>query len=164
MKYKCIKNFLKQDEFESLKSIIDDNTFPWFYRDKQTHYDNDDRFFFYHIFYIDGKENSPYFNLLDVILKKLKVKKLISARMNLITKDTNKQHVSNLHVDYTIKNCKTAIYYMNTNNGFTYLKADKNIKVLCEENKIFIFDSRIEHASVSQTDENKRIVINFNYI
>ena len=84
--------------------------------------------------------------------------------MNLITKDTNKQHVSNLHVDYTIKNCKTAIYYMNTNNGFTYLKADKDIKVLCEENKIFIFDSKIEHASVSQTDENKRIVINFNYI
>ena len=40
----------------------------------------------------------------------------------------------------------------------------ENIKIKCEENKMLIFNSKFEHCAVSQTDESKRVVINFNYI
>lgn len=164
MKYKCIKNFLTKDEYDNFYNTINDNHFPWFYNDRQVGYDNYDRFFFSHTLFYEEKENSSYCNLIDVFIKKLKIKKLLSARLNLVTKDSSEKYTSHLHVDNHVKKAKTAIYYVNTNNGFTFLKADKNIKVLCEENKIFIFDSRIEHCAISQTDTNKRVVLNLNYL
>jgi hypothetical protein len=60
--------------------------------------------------------------------------------------------------------CKTAIYYVNTNNGYTLIDSKKRIKVGCEANKILIFNSNIEHAMVSQTDTSRRVVINLNYL
>jgi len=164
MKYKCIKNFLKKNDYNNFYNIINDKYFPWFYSDAQTMYVNKDRFFFYHNLFYEGEHSSPYCNIIDVFIKRLKIKKLLSAKLNLVTKDSSEKYISHLHVDNHVKKAKTAIYYINTNKGFTFLKADKNIKVLCEENKIFIFDSRIEHCVISQTDTNKRMVLNLNYL
>jgi hypothetical protein len=72
----------------------------------------------------------------------------------------DKQYKSDYHVDFEYP-CKTAILYLNTCNGYT--EFNKKTKIKCEENKILIFDSNIEHCAVSQTDAEKRIVINFNY-
>ena len=51
---------------------------------------------------------------------------------------------------------------MNTNNGHTLLK--NKIKIKAEENKLLIIDTKTPHAAVSQTDKDRRIVINFNYL
>ena len=56
----------------------------------------------------------------------------------------------------------TAIYYVNTNNGYTLFK-DGNLKVDSVGNRIVIFDSCKLHKAVSCTDEKRRVVINFNY-
>ena len=60
--------------------------------------------------------------------------------------------------------CTTAILYMNTNNGYTLLGEKEKIKIKSEENTMLIFNSQIKHCAVSQTDTERRVVINFNYI
>ena len=49
---------------------------------------------------------------------------------------------------------------MNTNNGYTRFKKSK---VRSEENKMVIFNSKEEHTGSSCTDQEFRVVINFNY-
>jgi len=65
-----------------------------------------------------------------------------------------------LHVDYN--DVTTAIFYINTNNGWTNFK--NGDKVESVENRLVIFDSNLEHEGVTCTDEIRRLVINFNYV
>jgi len=82
------------------------------------------------------------------------------VRANLLFK-TKKHIQSEFHVDKPFY-CKTALLYVNTNNGHTLLK--NKIKIKAEENKLLIIDTKTPHAAVSQTDKDRRIVINFNYL
>ena len=81
-------------------------------------------------------------------------------RANLLFK-TKKHMQSDFHLDKTFF-CKTAIFYINTNNGYTLLKDNTKIKV--EENKLLIIDTKTYHAAVTATDTDRRVVINFNYL
>ena len=65
-----------------------------------------------------------------------------------------------MHVDF--KDCKTAIFYLNTNNGYTLF--DKGDKIPSLENRVVEFDSNLKHCAVDHTDTKYRIVINFNYL
>ena len=58
---------------------------------------------------------------------------------------------------------KTAIFYINSNNGFTLFESD-NQKVESIENRLVIFDSFERHSGTNCTDEKYRAVINFNFI
>ncbi len=100
-------------------------------------------------------------DLIVPVLKKLNAVAISEVRANLILKEDN-SYQSEFHVDRPYE-CKTAILYINTCNGYTLLHKDKKIKINSEENKILIFNSQISHAGVSQTDVDRRIVINFNY-
>ena len=56
----------------------------------------------------------------------------------------------------------SAIFFINTNNGKTLFKnIDKEI--ISKENRIVIFDGRLEHTGTTCTDQRNRILINFNY-
>ena len=59
-------------------------------------------------------------------------------------------------------NQKTAIFYINSNNGYTVFK--DNSKVISRENRLCLFNGHIEHAGVSCTDARRRIVLNINYL
>ena len=50
---------------------------------------------------------------------------------------------------------------MNTCNGYTLFK--DNTKVESVANRFVSFDSQLEHTGTSCTDENIRVLINFNY-
>jgi hypothetical protein len=157
MKYKIINNFLEVNFFKKLQNTINNNT-PWFWKDSMT---GKDKGFFYHMFFQElSIKSNLYDEYIVPILNKLECKAPINIRANLMIKH-EKQYKSDYHVDFSYP-CKTAILYLNTCNGYT--EFDKKTKVKCEENKILIFDSSLEHCAVSQTDKEKRIVINFNYI
>ena len=64
------------------------------------------------------------------------------------------------HIDTLNK--KTAILYVNTNNGGTKFKNGKFVKSL--ENRVVVFDSNMEHTGVTCTNQQRRIVVNFNYL
>jgi len=156
------KDFLSKEIFKEIKNEFYAHfNFPWFYLEHQVH--KKDKSFFSHCFFQEEKINSSfYYKVIKPIINKLNVKKIHLVRANLILKDKNSS-VSGFHTDLNFK-CKTAIYYVNTNNGGTIFKINKKeIKVESEENKIVIFNSKILHAAKSQTDTDTRIVININY-
>jgi hypothetical protein len=97
--------------------------------------------------------------LIDSIIKKLKIKKLLNVRANLCLRGNTK---CAWHTDKFTDNLKhkTAIYYVNSNNGYTEFE---NKKIKCEKNKIIVFDANKKHRAVGQTDTDTRMVINLNY-
>jgi hypothetical protein len=163
---KIINNFLDPKDFISLAQLFFEpfNNFPWFLStvNGPNPFVQDTSFQFVHTFFHDKKINSAFFqkrkiNLLP-ILKRLKPKSLIRIKANLLTKSSRIiQH--DYHTDY--KNCTTAIFYINSNNGHTKFKNGPLIK--SKENTLIKFNSNLEHAGSTCTDQNVRIVINFNY-
>jgi len=159
MKYKIIKNFLPIEQFKIFQSFLFSSEIPWFWANNMVKNDN---YFFNHSFYrFDSPKSDLYNTFIVHILKKLNYKSIIEVKANLLLKK-EKQYFSEYHVDRDFK-CNSAILYMNNCNGYTILDKNKKIKINCEENKMLIFDSQIHHCAASQTDVDKRIVINFNY-
>ena len=153
------KNFLPNENINLINQIMTSDSFPWYFRPTQVNNSTKDTPFLSHTFFNNGDKNSNAFFLIEPILKKLKVKNILSIRANLCLKGS---FHCDWHVDDFTKNLKhnTAIYYLNTNNGYTEFK---NKKIKCEKNKIVVFKADKEHRAVGQTDEPIRMVINFNY-
>ena len=59
------------------------------------------------------------------------------------------------------KNMTTAIYYINTNNGYTLF--EDGTKVESVGNRLLKFPATMIHTGTSCTDDYRRILINFNY-
>lgn len=157
------ENYLDKNYFNKIKSEITSFYFPWFYQSKMTEDGHGwERPFFSHLFYDKFIPNSDYYSLLVDCLNIMKIKSLIRVRANL-SLDYNERYYSDWHVDQETP-CKVAILYLNTNNGYTEIKDNEKIlKVPCQENKMVIFDSHHSHRLVSQTNNQKRIAINFNF-
>ena len=160
MKYKIIDNFLNKKYFNLLNETFLNNMFPWYYQKHKVHV-NDNQFQFTHLFYDNNKENSSCLYILNELFKKIKLKTLVRAKLNLTTK-TKKFEKFVFHVDTDVK-CNTAILYLNTNNGKTVFENKKLLPVNSVENRIVIFPSHIKHAGTTHTDTDFRLVLNINY-
>ena len=64
-------------------------------------------------------------------------------------------------MDMPTNNMMTAIYYVNSNNGYT--EFEDGTKVDSVRNRLVTFPSSMKHRGVSQTDTRTRMVINFNW-
>ncbi len=165
MDLQVIDNFLGDYQFKSLQTILMSNDFPWFYNYRTlppSHPHHNPKIFqFTHVFFNSesGQISPVYADLMGSLTSKLNVRRLIRLKANLNTR-TLFHRRGGYHIDMDYK-CKTAVYYLNTNNGWTEFK--KGGKVKSVANRIVIFDSNQEHQGVSCTDENVRLVINFNY-
>jgi len=115
-----------------------------------------------HTFYEFDKVLSNDFNLLNPCLELLNINKLIRVKCNLVLKTPQIQE-HGFHVDYQMKEkFRTAILYINTNNGYTIFK-EKNKKIKSVQNKLIDFDGNLQHTGTSCTDTPYRMVINFVY-
>ena len=159
MKYEIINNFLEKEEFIKIKNLMIGNNFPWFLS-KGINGEKDNDYQFVHIFYIDNQVNSNFFNILNPLIEKLKIRSLLRIKANLISKHP-KIIEHGYHTDYPYLDSKTAVFYINKNNGYTKFK--DNFVSKSEENKILIFNSKEKHTGTTCTDVDYRIVINFNY-
>ena len=159
MKYEIINNFLEKNQFLNLKNIITAHHFPWFLSKGITKIGDSD-YQFVHIFYINNAINSNFFEQLSPLIEKLKIRSLIRIKANLIPKDI-KIIEHGYHCDFDYHDSKTAVFYINNNNGYTKFKNGFISK--SEENKIIIFNSNEEHTGTTCTDSEYRIVININY-
>jgi hypothetical protein len=156
---KVIENFLSKEDFNKIESSIINPFFPWFLQNG-VNKSKDGNMQLIHIFFSEeAYVNSSYFDLIKPILKKLSVKSLLRVKANLLHK-TEKIIEHGFHRDFPYEN-NTAIFYLNTNNGYTKFKNKKIIK--SEKNKLVDFNSSLEHTGSTCTDEDYRIVINFNY-
>ena len=161
IKYKIHKDFLDKPFFDQFQKFIFSYKLSWYWEPHQYH--SNDRGFFRHTFYLHHEPRSSHYTSFIVpILEKLKCKMVSNIRANCLLKD-HKQYSSTFHCDNTYS-CNTAILYMNTNNGYTLLGEKEKIKINSEANKLVVFNSQTKHCAVSQTDQERRIVINFNYV
>ena len=67
-----------------------------------------------------------------------------------------------MHCDVSVPLSYTAIFYCNTNNGYTEFKDGD--KVPSVANSMVIFPSYMEHTGTTCTDKRSRININMNYL
>ena len=67
-----------------------------------------------------------------------------------------------MHCDVSVPLSYTAIFYCNTNNGYTEFKDGD--KVYSEANSMIIFPSYIEHTGSTCTDTRCRVNININFV
>ena len=165
MKYKIIDNVLPEELYVSTKnSFLEQAMFPWFYNNfKVSESFNLNDYQFTHVFYRDYAVRSELFQIVEPIVRYLNPEALIRIKANLNTR-TDVRHVFDYHVDFNSKSNgrKTAIYYVNTNNGVTIFEDGTEIESI--GNRLVIFDQNTLHTGTTCTDQKVRCLINFNYI
>ena len=156
-------NYLSDADHQALYKVVTAETFPWFFNSyilSRRHDGNVEAFQFIHVFYKESWITSSSFMILKPILKKLNYKSLVRIKINL-NPYSQKIIEGGFHTDQDFK-CKAAIYYLNTNNGYTLFK-EGNEKVESVKNRMVFFDTLTHHSGTNSTDCKNRLVLNFNY-
>ena len=81
------------------------------------------------------------------------------VKANLLTQ-TPKTIEHGMHADKPTGT--TSIFYVNKCNGYTKFKNGKKIQSV--KNQYVEFDSLLNHTGTTCTDQDRRMVINFNYV
>ena len=186
--YEIIDNLLDPQDYQDINSMLlptigQPTSFPWYWVggktvDKEGGESGDySNFQFVHILQqtIPEVSKSAHFPIVLPILHKMNdVLALVRIKVNL---ETNKgvQLESGFHWDYhstfeseqkkemPYPTMHVAIFYVNTNNGYTDFK-NKDLTVgSSKENTALLFDGKEEHRSISQTDKLWRLNINIDY-
>lgn len=156
---KVIENFLTAKEFHSLQQMFLSKKFPWYYgNDKVVGKDSYYNWQLCHTFYEDNSTMSNW-NIKSVI-DALNPNAIHRIKANL-TMYTPEIYEYGLHRDANFE-CNTAVYYLNTNNGYTIF--ENGAKVESIANRIVIFPSHMRHTGTSCTNAKRRLVLNLNYV
>ena len=158
-----VDNFLDMDDFTNLKNTMEGLYFPWYWNPRTTSYDNTPQMI--HNFIYNDKVNSSYLDLLkeSKLFEKLGLAYIARCKANLNYK-TIENNVGSFHTDFSddsMNGITTSILYINTNNGGTQFSDGTRVKSVA--NRLVKFDCSQKHASVSCTDEDRRVLINVNY-
>ena len=161
---KIIDDFLPSYHFNQLQSIIFGKSFPWYYypgtvMERGSEIPKGPSQFVSTFYNEDRQYTASTFYIIDPVLSYLNCQELKRVKANLNIK-TLFHRKSGYHIDW--RNVTTAVYYLNTNNGWT--EFEKGGKVKSVANRIVIFDSNLKHQGVTCTDEKRRVVLNFNYV
>ncbi len=154
-------DFLPYDEWKRIHDVMMSEEFTWNYC--ENNYGGTDGEYpqLTHMFYFPNNGPvSPFSSLLTPLMNQLDPLALIRVKANMNWK-VNKATHRPFHVDFGCIDCTTSIYYINTNNGYTLL--DDGTKIESVANRLFRFDSQINHAAVPATDVTRRVLININY-
>lgn len=171
MKIKVLDNFLPHHQYEQLSSVVNDKLY-WSWCPNITERgvaDSKERGQFVHMLYdINVGISSNFYPEIDPIIQKFamlfaKTHRniiLYRAKVNLNPREEGNYQLGNYHVDFDY-DCMTAIYYVNSNNGYTKFK--DGTKVDSVENRMVLFKSHHEHVGFTCSDEKCRLLINFNF-
>jgi hypothetical protein len=159
--YSVVDNFLSDSEFRIIQEKIIYGGIPWYFSSNISGNKNDSDIYFASMIY-DHMSNihSDFLNVVLPIIAKIQPTILIRVKANLYP-NTGKQVHHDSHQDYTFSH-QGAIFYLNENNGPTVL--DGVTEIFPKENRILFFDPSESHHSVSCTDQNIRVNLNFNYL
>lgn len=168
---KVIDDFLGYKEFQRLRSEIMSPVFDWnFVPMSDSMKEDPDKFSgqFVHLAYSNCVPRTTFFNNLMPVLSRLDATTLNRIKVNLqprTEEPVEGMFHSDLRGDMNIETRKTwttSVYYINTNNGYT--EFEDGTKVESVENRMVKFSSDTLHRGVTCTDEQTRVVINFNYL
>ena len=161
---KIIDDFLPEEEFKVIQQYLTNDSFTWhlmpYIANKRQGLD---QYQFVHTFFDISKPYlQNYSNFLTPIFSKLQAKYILRVKANLRPR-TTQGVLSDYHTDMDL-NQQTAIYYINTNNGYTKFQQNDFDDVTSVANRLLTFSGGLKHCGASATDSNYRIVLNINYI
>jgi hypothetical protein len=164
MSIQVIDNCLNDIDFKTIQETLISQNFPWFFLPSKVGDLYGDQGLndcqFTHMFYKNYSPNSKHIDLVDPILKVLNPSAIVKIKANLTTVSSNIIEFP-LHTDVEHFDGTTAIYYVNSNNGYTYFESGERVESV--GNRLVIFDSTLKHAGTTSTDTKYRSLINFNY-
>jgi hypothetical protein len=156
-----VDDFLPLDQFITLRDTVMDEVFAWYYSEcVSIDGVGSEDYYFVHTFFENEECYSSTLPVLNCVLNKLNVNKLLRVKANLYP-NVNKRIDNGQHRDFNFPH-KGAVFYVNTNNGATVLEDGTSIASV--ENRILLFDPSTLHNSTNSTDVKRRITINFNYL
>ena len=161
-------NFLDDIHLIQLDKLIDNSNFPWYLQKEQVK-GKDDGCWLSHVIYDRAIPKSTLYDPVSEMFRGyLKYVSLCRITVNLLPR-LQPPSISGFHTDFQNNpnildqtKITTAIFYLNTNNGATELKDGDRID--CVRNRLVMFPTLTPHRAIGQTDVNKRIVLNFNFI
>jgi hypothetical protein len=106
--------------------------------------------------------NKNTFHLLDTLVKKINASEWVRIKLNL--NPCNSQIIEHgFHIDHHSPrpDSWTAIYYVNSNDGYTLF--EDGTKVASIKNRCVIFPSKLRHSGTNCTDVYARLVLNLNF-
>jgi hypothetical protein len=188
---KVIDNFLPQITFQRIKDNILDHGFNWSYSEKDYNpdlekssgkkiEDNVGCPMYVHSLYGSKQVLSPFFPMFlpifDVLKEKFKESYggLIKAKINAYSNHGQRKNLAKHNDLYFMPNMLdkehlireedkifcTCVWQLTTDNGATCI-GEKEFKN--KENTLIAFDGSMEHWAYSQTDIDRRIIMNINF-
>jgi hypothetical protein len=158
---KIIDNFLDEPTLWFLQDSLLGDQFPWFLNKYVAQFKETDDINDYqltHTFFRDSKQSETY-NIVKPLIDKIKPDALIRSKANL-NPNTSVIKEHGFHKDVSF-DCNTAVFYVNTNNGYTVFENGEKVESLA--NRLVIFPSQTLHSGSTCTNEKVRCVINFNF-
>jgi hypothetical protein len=159
---------LQQQHYEYIFKTLTNDTFPWNYNDHvvdTTEFGTEEKhqLQFIHKFHeVSTILTEPkYWQMLFPIFEVLRPHTFIRVKANNIP-GKEKIITHGMHTDTGIPLSYTAIYYVNSNNGFT--EFDNGDRVDSVANSMIVFPSYMRHTGSTCTDARSRINININFL
>ena len=159
---KIIDDFLPEEEFLNIKNLMESREFPWYFNRSKI-FIGDDKGQHVHVFFKHGQRNSEYLDMWNIFMMKIEATKCYRIKANMNLKSSSQiADDTDWHIDDQGDALKTAVFYINTNDGYTELES--GVRVGSVANRACIFDSTLKHRGVGHTSpDHHRIVVNFNY-
>ena len=170
---KIIDNYLSKREHQSILKFVFSSEMTWNYGNVLPVEESENdlyslsektpskyNFQNYHIIYDRVLYTQFYKEIAGPVLGKLNPDALVKVKLNLThCSETVMEH--GFHCDNNYKNCKTAIYYLNDNDGYTIFENGEKVESI--SNRLVMFPTYMKHSGTTCTNSNARIVLNINY-
>ena len=163
-------NVYPEEEFNKIQFEVMGSNFPWYVQESGVSTNvTDDGYgfqFTHQLRNIDGSTSS-YNNLFSDLYMRLGVKKLLRSKINLLYRTKNIHEFKPFHIDIESnwlgnQQWTTAIFYINTNDGYTVF--EDGTKINSVANRICIFPHWMKHSGTTCTNTNRRIALNLNFV
>ena len=164
--FEIIDNALNINDFQNLKDEILSHDVDWHLNAGivRSETANLDDLQFVHMVYHQQQPMSPLIKELGPLATAINAKINLRIKINMTAKSVT-PYRSGFHVDMMgIEDLphKTAVFYLNDNNGYT--EFENGERVYSKANRAVIFDGQTRHSGVSCTDAKYRCVINWNFL
>lgn len=166
-----IDDLLPSEQFKVIQNQIQGTAFPWVFNSVINDRDpygkvNLTNYQFTHTVIFRNQIDHYMYDMLRPLVEAIHPYLLLRMKLNMTTYCGPDIIESGMHNDFEINslpNLKTAVYYINTNDGYTRFE-DTDEKVYSVENRLVMFDGHRKHTGTNTTNEKRRIVLNINWV